>query len=162
MKKRQLFIASLLCSSGLIVASDVQSLVVQPKSGSESVSALSTVQRITFSGTTMTIVNKDATQTNYSLSNVQKLFFALRSTPTTDIINLETFNVKAYPNPTADILFVEGVQKVESMRLYNLAGNELAVPYTQLVNGIQLNVSALTQGFYLLQVNNQTIKFQRR
>lgn len=162
MKKRQLFIATLLCSSALIVAADVQSLVVQLKSGSEIVSALSTVQRITFSGTTMTVLKKDATQTNYTINTVQKLLFDLRSATaikeTTSILN----NVKAYPNPTTDIIFVEGIKTVENLRLYTLAGNQLTVSHSLLNNVLQLNVSALPKGFYILQVNNQTIKIQKQ
>jgi len=162
MKKRQLFIATLLSCSALIVASDVQDLVVQTKDGSKNEITLSAVRRITFSGTTMTVVKKDATQNDYEYSNVEKLFFALRSASTTDIASIEDPTVKVYPNPTTDILFVEGIKSVENLRLYTLTGNQLTVSYTLLNNGLQLNVSALPQGFYLLQVNNQTIKIQKQ
>lgn len=162
MKKQILIIGALLCGSLLLHATDVQSLVVQAKSGSESVTTLSDVQRITFSGTNMTVVKKDATQTDYTLSTVQKLLFGLRNVTAISESTSVLVNVKAYPNPTADILFVEGIAKVESVHLYSLAGREFAVSYTLLTNGLQLNVSALPQGFYLLQVNNQTIKIQKQ
>lgn len=161
MKKLKLLIGALLSSTLLSIAADVQSLVVQPKSGSESVTALSNVQRITFSGTSMTVIKKDATQNSYAISNVQKLLFGLRNA-TTDLAKVETPNVKAYPNPTSDILFVEGVSKVESLRLFNLAGIELSVSTTLLSERLQLNISGLPQGFYLLQINNQTIKIQKQ
>ena len=162
MKKRQILIGTLLCGALFAQAADVQSLVVQPKSGSEAVIALSGVQRITFSGTSMTVVKKDATQSNYAISDVQKMLFALRISTTTKQEEISKCNLKAYPNPTNDILFVEGISKVESLRLYNLAGIELSVSHTQLTDGLQLNVSALPQGLYLLQVNDQTIKFQKQ
>lgn len=160
MKKRQILTGTLLCAALFAQAADVQSLVVQPKTGSEAITALSNVQRITFSGTSFTVVKKDATQSNYTISNVQKLLFALRSA--TKIEETSMSILKAYPNPTTDILFVEGIDKVESLRLFNLTGIELSVSYVQLVNGMQLNVSSLPQGFYLLKVNNQTIKFQKQ
>ena len=79
MKKYNILIASLLVISVLSMAADVQSLVVQSRIGNESVTALNTIQRIMFSGTSISVVNKDATQINYALSNVQKLLFAFRS-----------------------------------------------------------------------------------
>ena len=161
MKKRQILTSILFCGALFAQAADVQSLVVQPKTGSEAVTALSEVQRITFSSTSITVVKKDVTQSNYTLSTVQKILFGLRST-TTDITKVEAPSVKAYPNPTTNILFVEGVSNIESLRLFSLAGIELSVSHTQLAEGLQLNVSALPQGFYLLQVNNQTIKFQKQ
>ena len=160
MKKRLILTSILFCGALFAQAADVQSLVVQPKTGSETVNVLSSVQRITFSGTSFTVVKKDATQSNYTISNVQKLLFALRSA--TKVEETSKSVLKAYPNPTTEILFVEGISKVESLRLFNLTGLELSVSHTQLIDGLQLNTRALPQGFYLLQVNNQTIKFQKR
>lgn len=140
---------------------DVQSMVVQCKSGGESVTALANVQRITFSGTIMRVIKKDATQSDYSLASVQKILFGLRNDPTA-IVTTEKPRVRAYPNPATDILFVDGIDRAENVHLYSLTGIELAVKSTLLYNSLQLYVSALPQGFYLLQVNNQTIKFQKR
>jgi hypothetical protein len=160
MKKQILLIGALLCATLSMHATDVESLVVQAKGGNESVQALSGVQRITFSGSTMSVVNKDATHTDYTISNVQKLQFGLRST---SAINEEsTTSLKAYPNPAKEVLHVEGISKVENLHLYNLTGSELSVSYSKEDNGLQLSIGNLPQGIYLLQINNQTIKFQKR
>jgi hypothetical protein len=51
---------------------------------------------------------------------------------------------------------------VENIHLYNLTGTELVVSYTLLADGLQINVSGFPQGLYLLEVNNQIVKIQKR
>ena len=161
MKKQILIAGVLLCGSLCMHATDVQSLVVQTKGGSESVQALGGVRKITFSGSTMSVVKKDDTQSDYyTISNVQKLLFGLRST---SVINeVSTSSLKAYPNPAKEVLNVDGISKVNNLHLYNLTGSELSVPYSLVNNGLQISTDNLPQGLYLLQVNNQVIKFQKR
>lgn len=162
MKKRQILIGILLCSTLLCMAADVQSLVVQPKTGSEAVIPLSGVQRITFSGNNMVVLKKDATQSTYTTADVQKLLFGLRSVTTTEVAQITESSLSVYPNPTADVLFVKGISAGSTVVVYNLSGVAQTVSSTYLNDGLQLNVSPLPQGLYILQVNNQTIKFQKQ
>jgi hypothetical protein len=162
MNKQFLLIAILLCGSLLSMAGDVQSLVVQTKSGSESAHPLSGVQRITFSGTSMNVVKKDATQTDYTTANVQKLLFGLRSTTDLAPAPLSESSLSVYPNPATNLLFVKGVKAASSVVVYNISGVAQTVSSNYLNDGLQLNVSALPQGLYILQVNNQTVKFQKQ
>jgi hypothetical protein len=161
MRKSLLIICILLSTSIYIQATEVQSLVVQSKTSSESVNILSGVRKIIFSGGTMSVVKKDATQRDYTLNNVQKLLFALRST-STEISEVSVNNLTAYPNPSTNLLFVEGVSSEDNVHLYDLKGNELKIPRVLVNNILQINTSTLPQGLYLLQVNNQTIKFQKQ
>lgn len=159
MKKYNILIASLLVISALSMAADVQSLVVQSRIGNESITALNTIQRIMFSGTSISVVNKDATQINYALSNVQKLLFAFRSVidtvgsepdnalnfngtnntvviPDNDNSIPSAFTLEGWllwqPNANTDIQFICG-KAVEQMELHTGAGaNALRfIPTTQ-------------------------------
>jgi len=163
MKKQILIIGAILCGSLSMHATDVQSLVLQAKGGSESTCALSNVRKITFSGSILSVVKKDATQSDYTISNVQKLLFGLRSETATLVKNEESSSsLKAYPNPAKEILNVDGISKVDNLHLYNLTGSELSVSHSLVNNGLQISTGNLPQGVYLLQVNNQVIKFQKR
>ena len=102
---------------------------------------------------------KDATQSDYTISNVQKLLFGLR---TSAINEVSTGSLKAYPNPAKEILNLDGISKMDNLRLYNLTGSELSVSYSLVNKGLQISTGNLPQGIYLLQVNSQTIKFQKR
>ncbi|MDR3704661.1 MAG: T9SS type A sorting domain-containing protein [Paludibacteraceae bacterium] len=159
MKKQILIAVVLLCGSLCMHATDVQSLVVQAKGGSESTCALSGVRKITFSGGTMSMVKKDATQSDYTISNVQKLLFGLR---TSAINEVTTSSLKAYPNPAKEVLNVDGISKVDNLCLYNLTGSELSVNYSLVNNGLQISTGSLPKGLYILKVNNQIIKFNKQ
>lgn len=162
MKKQTLIIGALLCGSVLLHAADVQSLVVQPKVGSESAINLSSVQRITFSGSNMLISKKDGTQSSFTTADVQKLLFGLRTVSTNVETTLGSSSITVYPNPAVDVLFVKGLTSSTTVAVYNLAGLAQSVPITFLNDGLQLNVSALPQGLYLIQIDNTTYKFQKR
>lgn len=88
------------------------------------------------------------------------LLFALRSY--TPIEQVETINIKAYPNPVTDILFIENIGSVKDFHLYSLIGNEISVPTDFFGEDLQVKTTSLSQGFYLLQINNQTIKFYKK
>jgi hypothetical protein len=160
MKKRILLIGALLCGTLLTQAATVQTLVVQPKSGSANSYTLSNVRKITFSDSTMSVVTTGSTGSTYAIIDVQKLLFGIQTA--TSVAGANVTALKAYPNPAKDVLNVEGVSKVENIALYNIAGTELAVSYTYVNNGLQINTSGLAQGIYLLRVNNQTLKVQKQ
>jgi hypothetical protein len=161
--KKQILCCALLSATLLLnAASSVQSLVVQAKGGSETAIALSTVQRITFSGSNLLVSKKDGTQSSFTTANVQKLLFGLRSATAISETSTVSNNLRVYPNPAVDVLFVKGVSSNKGLKVYNITGVAQAVPSTLIADGLQLNVGALPQGVYLIQVNNKTIKFQKQ
>lgn len=162
MRKILLIVGILLSTTIYLHAIEEQSLVVQSKTGSESVHTLSGVKKIIFSGTTMSVEKKDATQSDYILGDVKKLLFALRIINSTNNVKVPESNLKAYPNPSTNILFVEGINSEKNIRMFNLLGNEFNVSYILVGNILQVNTSRLPQGLYLLQINNQIIKFQKQ
>src|SRR5690554_1539217 len=54
-----------------------------------------------------------------------------------------------YPNPTRNILFIEGVN-VKNIRILELSGKEVLV----IKNMNQIDVSHLSKGLYLIEINN--------
>lgn len=160
MKKQILIAGAMLCASFCLQAADVQSIVVQVKGGRNTTYAISNVRKITFLGSTMSVTTTDASSENYTISEVQKLLF--QNVDITNVNEVSTSNLKAYPNPAKNVLNVDGISKVDNLRLYNLTGSELSVSYGLVNNGLQISTGNLPQGIYLLQVNNQTIKFQKR
>jgi hypothetical protein len=62
-----------------------------------------------------------------------------------------------YPNPTADMLIVEGVTAKEAIHIYSLNGNQVLSVTTQ--EGVNtINVSGLPNGVYLLKYANESFK----
>lgn len=69
----------------------------------------------------------------------------------------ETFvsgNIKIYPNPANEFLYIEGAEKGTEIRLFDLVGKQV---YSSVINENreQIAIADLTEGLYLLQFRNQ-------
>jgi len=159
MKKQTLIANALFLGALSMQAATVENIIVQQKDGTKSSCTLSSVRKITFSGSSMSVIQTDATKTDYTISTVQNLQFG---NSTTAIKEASTAGLKGYPNPAKDVFNVEGINKVESIALYNIAGNELPLSYRQETNGLQIKTTNLPKGLYLLRVNNQTLRIQKQ
>ncbi|MEM6721477.1 MAG: T9SS type A sorting domain-containing protein [Bacteroidota bacterium] len=71
----------------------------------------------------------------------------------------ELVNVKIYPNPTSNFIHIEGVNTLETVEVYSLAGKKIAVSAT---TNSQIDVSSLQNGIYFLKLrddqNRSTVK----
>jgi parallel beta-helix repeat protein len=65
--------------------------------------------------------------------------------------------VKIYPNPVGDKLFIEATDNLSPVRLYNLTGGLLLQTQSK-----EIELSGLTPGVYLLKINNQTVKIIKK
>ena len=61
--------------------------------------------------------------------------------------------VAVYPNPVADIIFIKSKTPVHQVKLYDILGKEVAVPFS---NGEEMNVSSLQAGLYILKLTSNT------
>ncbi len=66
-----------------------------------------------------------------------------------------------YPNPATDVLFVEGMNAGDVVKVYTIDGilvNEQQIGITE----ASINVSGLSAGTYFLQVNEKVVKFVKK
>ncbi len=100
---------------------------------------------------------QDGTTATYAVSEISKILFATISgiidepEQNTDII--------LYPNPASSILYLKNADS-KVVEIYNMTG--ACVVATELDLNSSVNISALSQGFYLLKVNNKVLKFTKR
>ena len=94
------------------------------------------------------------------LANVQHIRFSDEQPNTpTSVENTQGNNalqVKVYPNPTQDVLYVKGTENT-ILRVYDMQGQLL-----QTAEGDRLTVSSLSTGTYLLQIGTQVVRFIKR
>jgi hypothetical protein len=90
------------------------------------------------------------------VDNVRTITFdGLVGTAVDNVISESSISV--YPNPTADMLIVEGVTAKETINIYSLNGNQVLSVMTQ--EGVNtINVSGLPNGVYLLKYANESFK----
>ena len=90
------------------------------------------------------------------MENIIKITFS--NTPWVPTSTEETppNTVIVYPNPTHEVLCVQGVSDDTTLRIYSAAGQLVATAH-----GTQITVEHLPCGTYLLQIGTQVMRFMK-
>ena len=151
MKKILLFFA-LICSLQMMVAN----LVVEHRSGADLLQDISLIGKWIYVGEYLQLLDKQGNVlATEPLANIKKITFALSGTPTATE-NVQTNTILVYPNPTHDVLMIQGIEP-QTLRVYDMQGRLLKVE-----NGTQVSVGNLAEGTYLLQIGTQVVRFIKK
>lgn len=152
MKRRFILFVCLLCCLPLLA----EHIVVQPRTGAEMAEDVATIGKWVFVGNTMLLLDYDGEMLGYeSLNNIIKITFEERGPVIpTSTDGAQPNAVIVYPNPTHEILCVQGVPDDATLRIYSAAGQLVAT-----AQGTQINVGYLPNGTYLLQIGTQVLRF---
>ena len=72
---------------------------------------------------------------------------------TTGIASIESAGIKIYPNPVKEVLIIEsGELKIESVEIYNVAGQLLQSKIVNLQSDIIIDIAHLSSGTYFLKM----------
>ena len=155
MKKLLVFV--MLVGGYLTASAQVPSVVAITSDGNEYEYRLASVEEILFEtnrgSSSMTLVGKDGIQ----VEGIQTLLFGTMADVPTSIDESGETKVYAYPTPVVNTLNVLGVSETEPLFVYDLSGKCLMTE-----RGNKVEVSNLTNGTYILKVNNQCIKFIKK
>ncbi len=135
------------------------SLFVDYLSDEDTEVALNVIGRIEIKDEVFRLISVDGIElSSCNLYEVRKISFVESST-TTDVHDINLNSISVYPNPTHDFLFVNGLHSNEIIRLFDLQGKLILTSVADLEGNVQLSVSQLPKGSYLLQVGVEIIKF---
>ena len=87
------------------------------------------------------------------ISDISSIIFPNDHSGGTDIIDVPEDDIRIYPNPVQETLFIESAAET-TYKIYDLDGRCLMSG-----EGKAVSVSSLMKGTYLLQINNNTFKF---
>ena len=136
-----------------LMSADEPTLITISSDGIENSYLLASVKQVVFNESqfsTMSIEKKDGSVVN----DVRTLLFgSMQDVPTSVEENAESM-VYVYPNPVVNTLYVDGISADETLSVFNLSG-KCVIKTT----GNEVNVNELPDGTYLLQFNNQCVKF---
>jgi hypothetical protein len=153
MKLKLLFSIFALFVSSFLYA-ECESMVAISADGDKTTYALANVERINViadaTSASMTVVDNDGNQ----FAGYVKILFAESAT---DVEELDITSVYIYPNPVVNTLSIQGVDENTSLEVYNLTGKSVLKN-----KGTELDVTSLTQGTYILRINNQYVKFIKK
>jgi len=144
---------------GVAAVADETYLRVDYLSGSETQEALASIGRLEIADDTLRLISVTNVELGKSyLYNVRKITF-MAVVPVSEI--KQSAGLQIYPNPTMDALYVTGTNVGETVRVFTLNGR-LVLSGTASDTVLQLPVSGLEAGVYLLQIDTQISKFIKR
>jgi hypothetical protein len=161
--KQKLFLTILFLATGLGVPfAQSQNLLVWQQNGTVNPFEISSLQMFSFSGGILVIKNISGTAESFDLSTVSKLTFGT-STGVESVISTKKGNeIELYYGATNDVVYLKNCP-VKTSQVYIYQLNGVLALQTQVSSDDQLvDVSRLSQGFYLLKVNNQVFKFVKQ
>ena len=151
MKHIFILICVILCSLQTMATN----LVLEPRSGKEVSKDIAKIGKLVFVEGNIQLLDKYGNiLATESIANVKKICFA---PPTnTDVNDTLVNTILVYPNPTQDVLMIQGAES-QMLRVYNLQGSLLLTQW-----GNQISVSHLPDGTYLLQIGTQVVRFIKK
>ena len=134
-----------------------QRIVVEKNNNATQAVDLHNFQRITFSGSTLNILQTNGTATSTEMSDIVRIYFDDYTR-----INEVNFNdgkeLVAYISP--DELAVN-CEAGEEIAIYNISGT-MVLKERQNSEGGSISIANLPKGLYLLRAKSQTVKILKR
>lgn len=147
MRKVLFGVIVLLCSMQMFAAS----ILVECTSGAQLTKDIAKIGKLVFVDNEIQLVDKLGNiLATEMIGNVQKITFVESAT---DIDNVQPNEIMIYPNPSHDIIHVDGIKPTD-LRVFDLHGRMLLAE-----QGNQITVSSLPMGTYLLQIGTQVVRF---
>jgi hypothetical protein len=161
MKTKKWLVLSLaiLTTVGKLQADEWKNVCVKLTDGTEITYALNTTPRFWFMAEWL-YVSVGKISTEFTTSEVEKVYYQDRVLTQVESINNESSGVKVYVDK--EVVYIRGLSEHSVIKLYSLDGKPLMSPTVTTSTETTLNIRALPSGVYLLQMNKMTAKFIKK
>lgn len=154
MKKQFVFLFALLCGMQAMATN----LVLQRTDGAQQLHDIALIGKWVFVERNLQLLDKQGNiLATEPLDAIRGINFGTPSTPSSIESAFQEGRIVVYPNPTHDVLIVQGIEDKQSMRVYDLQGRVVKESTTN-----EVNVSNLAEGTYLLQIGTQVVRFVKQ
>lgn len=127
-------------------------LTIEWLNGTKQTEAISKIGKIVFTGDKMSLTDVNGNLLAESeIDDVRKIVFVKEATKEITPQNEEEISV--YPNPTSNILYINGLNKHEKVHLFDTNGK-----LVKSSRETELDMNDLSNGIYLLQIRTQVVK----
>ena len=145
-----------------IIAKAETSLFIDYLSDEDAEIVLNVIGRVEIKDEVFRLIGVDGTElASCNLYEVKKISFVKSSTES-NIVDNNSNSITIFPNPTRDVLFVNGLNPNDVVRLFDLHGKLILTSVTSIDGKSQISVSQLPNGVYLLQVGVEIMKFVKQ
>ena len=129
-------------------------------SGGDLQVAISSLGKLTFTDESVCLVSTSGEELACEpRSNVKSISFVKTQTGLTNVQEREQITI--FPNPTADLLHIQGIETPTTVRIFDLQGK---ICKTFSINELEhtCNIADIPQGTYYLQINTQIVKLIKK
>ena len=142
------FVFAMLCSMHMLAVN----IRLESTSGAQSSQDIAKIGKLIFVDDEVRLVDKSGNVlARETIGDVRKITFA--EDVATDLDSLQPTPIMIYPNPSHDIIHVDGIKPTD-LRVFDLQGRMLLTDH-----GNQITIAGLPEGTYLLQVGTQVVRF---
>lgn len=122
---------------------------------------IATSGKLYFSGSNLLLkTTSTATDVSIPTNIIRKITFASGNLATQEI-GRNTSNIKLYPNPSADFVKISSDKKQKmNVKIYSSSGS--LVLKSTFMPDEEINIRSLSAGFYLVQVDQTTLKMIKK
>jgi hypothetical protein len=158
MKRNIILITFLLLSGAFILDASGQNLVIVNRDGVETMKPLDGIRKCTFSGNYLVLNFPDGKTESYSLPLIRKILFSASTTATRQLPEAnKTDDVTVFPNPMGNRISYRNVPEGSVLKLLRIDGMVVISTVSPGREGF-LMTERLSQGLYILKINNQAFK----
>ncbi len=158
MKKEITLLFALLLS---VVAMAEMSLVVSPMFDTDKITALQKIGKLVYSGDSLLVYDNAGMRVYGDLfENVKHVRYSDEEPQTPVETQYIASQILVYPNPTADVLYIDNAE-VGEVRLYTSDGRLMQVVDAG-EGRVEFNMSGCPAGVYVLVANNQVFNVIKR
>lgn len=151
------FIISLFISAVATINAQSVSLEIKKTDNTEQKIALSSLKKLTFSGSDMIVNYSAGSNENIAISDIRKMIFGTISGLSTPL-NDEN-RISLYPNPAVNFISFKNFKSENSkVCIYSTSG---ILVFTTILQSETLDISNLNKGIYILKIDNQALKFSK-
>ena len=152
MNKRFILFVPLLCCLPLMA----DYIAVQHQDGSANrVQDIATIGKWVFVGDNLQLLDHAGNLLGEEpVNNITKIYFTDHAPDPTSVDAVQSSAVFIYPNPTHEVLCVQGADTNTILRIYSAEGQLVTT-----AQGTHIAVGNLPDGTYLLQIGTQVLRF---
>jgi hypothetical protein len=150
--------ALLILGSGL-TGLQAQTMYVKQSNGTQTDYALSNIQKISFSSGNLTVTKNDNTNVLYALNNLRYFNFTDLSTNMEEPLSVRNQTLSVYPNPVSNVLNINltgTAHEDGTLSIFNFEGKTVLNRQVGYAGVLSLDLSHLPKGLYLCRYANLT------
>lgn len=149
-----------LCGMAGEQSNSTTQLILLYPSGKELSTDLAAIGKLSFASDSVYLIsNKGETIGKEACGKIQHIRFADKNHSA--LIDSQTIGVSIYPNPTAEMLTINGIMRETTVRIYSTNGKLQMTENISSTNNT-LSVASLSKGIYLLQINTEVIRIIKK